>query len=373
MRWSLSKPTLVANDLGPLLMAATPWIDVRAPVEFEQGHLPGAVNLPILNNEERALVGLTYKEKGSAAAVELGYRIISGEIKNRRVQAWTDFLKLNPRAILYCFRGGQRSRIAQSWIFEAGIERPLLQGGYKKARNFLLSQIHNFSERHELLILSGPTGSGKTDLLREFMGRYPILELEGLARHRGSAFGPMENPQPTQINFENQLAVEMLKLENHPARSCVLVEDESRLIGRCALPLPFFEKMRASSVVWIEESFEQRVENIFREYILETAIGRGTPAEALGVFEKHKNSVRSITRKLGGLRAQEILGLIEKSILAFGESGSLDENKEWISRLLSYYYDPLYNASLERRQVHIAFKGQRADCAAFLKNTFKFS
>jgi tRNA 2-selenouridine synthase len=357
------------ENLRDLLIEDIPSIDVRAPVEFLQGHLPGAVNLPILNDDERALIGLTYKEKGSAAAEALGYQIISGEVKNTRVQEWVSFLEKNPRAFIYCFRGGQRSQITQGWIREAGIERPLLKGGYKQGRNYLMAEIDGFSARHELFILSGSTGSGKTRFLKDITDFFPALDLESLAAHRGSAFGAMDRPQPTQINFENQLALSMLKLEKkRGSTQSVLVEDESRLIGHRALPLSLFDKMRESPVIWLVEEFESRVAHILQEYILETAIGRGVTEAGLLVFEKHKNSVRAITRKLGGLRAQEILDLMEKSKLEFIDGKVSDTNKEWIALLLSYYYDPLYHDSLERRKVRIAFKGNRADCAEFLKN-----
>ena len=178
----MNNKLITTEDLRGLLVGDTPSIDVRAPVEFLQGHLPGAVNLPILNDEERAQVGLMYKEEGSAAAEALGHRLISGEVKAQRVSAWISFLEKNPSAFIYCFRGGLRSKISQAWTLEAGIDRPRLEGGFKKARNFFISEIDNFAEKNEFLVLTGPTGSGKTQFLNEVENFFPVLELESLAR-----------------------------------------------------------------------------------------------------------------------------------------------------------------------------------------------
>ena len=365
-----------AVDLASLFLQQTPLIDVRAPVEYQQGHLPGAINLPILNDEERALIGVTYKSQGNAAAVKLGHEIVSGAVREARVQAWVAFIQKNPTTVIYCFRGGQRSQIAQQWISEAGCQRPLIEGGYKRSRNLFLQEIIHFSQQQELLILSGPTGSGKTKLLQEVQDFYPTVQLEGLACHRGSAFGGLPQPQPTQINFENQLSLSFMQLKRDGLSQKVLVEDESRLIGRCCVPDPFFEKMRISPVLWLDEPLENRVENIFQDYITESAIGLAlvqsaddSQQKAFDLFAKYKKSLQAITKKLGGLRTQETMALLEKAEFDFKESGDLQANKAWIERLLVYYYDPLYLGSLSRRQVHTVFKGSSGECLEYLKQS----
>ncbi|MEQ1722582.1 MAG: tRNA 2-selenouridine(34) synthase MnmH [Pseudobdellovibrio sp.] len=357
----------MSNDLlRELLLNKTPFIDVRAPIEFNQGHLPNAVNLPILNDEERALIGTTYKQQGNEAAVKLGYKLVSGDVKAMRVQAWVDFITKNPNTVLYCFRGGQRSQITQKWISEAGIERPIIKGGYKFARNFLIDEVVRFANNYSYLILSGTTGSGKTGFLKQTQDFYPSIDLEALANHRGSAFGAMSTPQPSQINFENTLALNLMQLEPRLTKPALL-EDESLTIGRCAIPKIFFDKMRSSSVIFVQEPIEQRVKNIFKDYILDSAIGR-KEVGALEVFAKYKNSVKAITRKLGGLRAQELLEILEKCEKEYTEQAKLTSNNEWIEKLLTYYYDPLYTSSLERRQVRIVFKGNTKDCAEYLRS-----
>ncbi len=340
---------------------------MRAPVEFEPGSLPGAINLPILNNEERALIGTVYKKQGSAAAVKLGYELVSGSVKEARVQKWISFVQKNPSVVLYCFRGGQRSQITQKWLKEAGINRPLIPGGYKFARNFLLDTISSFSREQELVLVSGPTGGGKTMLLKELEGVRPSLALEHLANHRGSAFGAMEEPQPAQANFENQLATSMIFLRTMLNQKKILVEDESRLIGRCILPNIFFDKLRASSVVWIEETLEKRIDNIFQDYILHSLIVKGEQEAGLRVFARYKNALQKISKKLGGLKTKQILDLILLAEQDFISHNGLQLNKAWIEELLVFYYDPLYLSSLQRRQVNIQFKGSYTACLEYLK------
>lgn len=353
-------------------MADTPLIDVRAPVEFLQGALPGAVNLPIMNDQERAIVGTLYKQQGRDAAVARGHDLVSGEIREARLAQWADFIRRHPEAVIYCFRGGLRSQITQRWLAEAGLARPLLAGGYKVARHFLREQIDQFAAAHSLLILSGPTGSAKTRLLWQAQKFSPVVDLEGLAQHRGSAFGGATDLQPTQVNFENTLAVRLLKLSVGRTAQKVLVEDESRLIGRCAIPESFFARMRASEVLFIEEPFECRVENIFKDYIVETSIGKGGLAKGLAQFASYQKSLLQISSKLGGLRTQEILQDLMASQHCFLQNPrDLESNKIWIGKLLSYYYDPMYAKSLAKRDPKIIFRGNTAATLEYVRSQFQ--
>ncbi|WII73671.1 tRNA 2-selenouridine(34) synthase MnmH [Bdellovibrio sp. 22V] len=379
----MNSTNIKVENLKDLFLHDTPLLDVRAPIEFSQGHLPGAVNRPILNDAERALIGTTYKQQGQAAAVKLGYELISGPVKEERVQAWKAFFEQNPSAVIYCFRGGKRSQITQQWLKEAGVERPLIVGGYKVTRQFLMSTIDEFSQKKEFLVVSGPTGSGKTELLKTVESFYPTVNLEALAHHRGSAFGSLEIAQPTQINFENKLAVNLLKIEDKTATSTrPLVEDESRMIGQVYQPTSFFERLRSSQVLWLDEPLEKRVDNIFHDYILSTDIGMAHAqtmrcaeeaeilrAQVNKVFLKYKTAVQVISRKLGGLRAREILTDIEAAELDFWRNNTVNLNKVWIEKLLSYYYDPLYLGSLQRREVRVAFKGPASEAFEFLKSS----
>lgn len=366
---------LEVESLKKLILDEVPLIDVRAPVEFLEGALPRAVNIPILNNEERAKIGTTYKQQGSETAVALGYKLISGAVKDQRLQDWQNQIQKDPRTVIYCFRGGKRSQITQQWLHEAGIDRPIISGGYKASRQYLTEELEQFSKSRLFLVVSGPTGSGKTEFLRSANEFYPTLDLEGIANHRGSAFGAMGG-QPTQIQFEIDLAASVIKLENQYLQASPylrpLLEDESRLIGSRAQPESMFKSLRSSQVVWIEASVEQRVEQIFKEYILESAIGKATGGEldaaALEVYAKYHQSLLAIEKRLGGLKRKEISDLLQAAQNEHQAQGELGAHRKWIEALLVHYYDPLYLDSLKKREPVVAFKGSREACMEFLRH-----
>ncbi len=324
-------------DFKSLFLGDTKWIDVRAPIEFGAGSLPGAINLPLLTDSERHDVGLIYKQKGQEAAIELGHRLVSGEVRESRVEAWLSELEQHPGAILFCFRGGLRSQLTQQWLHERGVDRPIVSGGYKALRRYLQTALETCAGQQELLVVTGPTGSGKTEYLGT-CGR-PYLDLEALASHRGSAFGAL-GQQPSQVDFENALAIELIRLQK--IEGPVLIEDESRRIGQRSIPEALFQKMKSSPKLKIEVSFENRVENIFTDYVLKSSLGASGD---LGKFDDFRRSVMAISRKLGGLRAQEIMADLAVSQIEFEAGRGLDTNRVWIDKLLKWYYDPLYSGS----------------------------
>ena len=227
------------DDLQRLLLTDTPLIDTRAPIEFARGSLPTAVNLPLMTDSEREQVGTCYKQHGQKAAIDLGHQLVQGDVKAERIAAWADFAKTHPTGALYCFRGGLRSSIAQQWLHESGIEYPRVKGGYKSLRRWLIEYTDQTFASATLLFVGGRTGAAKTRVLNEGNAGQPIpgsVDLEGLAHHRGSAFGRRTTEQPTQISFEMGLGVALLKHKQRP-HPCLILEDEGRLIGRCALPL----------------------------------------------------------------------------------------------------------------------------------------
>ena len=235
------------QDYRQLFLSDVPLMDVRAPIEFSKGAFPAAINLPVLNDRERELVGTCYKENGQDAAIALGHSLLTEDIKAQRVQAWGDFAKANPEGYLYCFRGGLRSRSTQQALKDAGINYPLVLGGYKAMRRFLIDELEINASTLPYCVVAGPTGSGKTELILDLKG---AVDLEGLANHRGSSFGKLPGGQPSQIDFENRLSIVLLR---HRAQSTpmapVYVEDEGRLIGRCALPEILKTRMSESPVV----------------------------------------------------------------------------------------------------------------------------
>jgi tRNA 2-selenouridine synthase len=365
----MSLPLVSSQQWDELLLSATPLIDVRAPVEFAEGSIPGSVNLPIMNNEERAEVGTTYKQKGQDLAIQKGHHLVSGKVKQERVQAWKSFIEAHPHAVITCFRGGLRSKITQQWLLEEGLEVPRIEGGYKALRQHLMNAIESFSQnlsQRSLLVISGATGSGKTLLLRSLKSARPICDLELLAHHRGSAFGGYAEGQPSQIDFENRLSLDLIRCLRSVDNRPVLIEDESRMVGRSSLPLSLFTHLRESPIVLIQEDLPSRVQVTYDDYILQSSIGRGEAAEALKVFAAYKLALQRISKKLGGLRTQEVLQDLLKSESQFLDHRELESNRVWITKLLDWYYDPMYIASLQKRQPVVSFKGSRAECREFL-------
>jgi len=311
-----------------LLGLSTHWIDVRAPVEFVTGTVPGAVNLPLLTDDERKQVGTTYRHEGQDAAVALGHRLVGGSIKEARIQQWSDEIQAHPDSAIFCFRGGLRSQITQSWLRERGVDRPIVYGGYKALRRFFLKILEVEVPSLRFEVVSGPTGSGKTHFL--WQSDRPFVDLEGLAHHRGSAFGAMESAQPGQVDFENGLALELLRAKQ--SGEPILIEDESRMIGKRILPEALFHHMQESPRRVLDVSFDQRVENIFCDYVSED------PAQ----FDRFKNSVQAISRRLGSLRSREILNDLQFSQSELLAGRGLESNRVWIAKLLKWYYDPMY-------------------------------
>ena len=248
-----------SDDFKSIVLNKTALIDVRAPVEFNKGAFPYALNLPIMSDEERHLVGICYKEKGNEQAIKLGHTLVSGDVKKNRVQAWNDFIQASPDAKLYCFRGGQRSKISQVWLSEAEKNIVRLRGGYKAFRNFLLESIEEAPKHFKPIILGGRTGSGKTILLKKLQN---AIDLEGLANHRGSSFGRKLTQQPTQINFENALAYELIE-KIDKGFSHLIFEDEGSNVGSIYMPKNFVNFLSQAPLIILQTPNKERGEITF--------------------------------------------------------------------------------------------------------------
>ncbi len=317
------------------VLAETPLLDVRSPIEFADGSAPGAVNLPLLDNDERHQVGLIYKTRGQEAAIDLGHRLVNGAIRESRLQEWLDYVIAHPTAVICCARGGLRSQTVQAWLGAKSCHRPLVQGGYKSIRRFFIETLDELPAALKFKVIAGPTGSGKTNYLHS--SNEPSIDLEKLAKHRGSAFGAISVPQPCQANFENLLATEMIK-QSQLGRP-ILIEDESQRIGNRLIPKKLFDKMLASERVLLEIPIETRIDTILREYVIESSLAIDGD---LSRFAELRQAVQAISRKLGHLRAQEILDDILCSEAEFISGHGLDSNRVWIRKLLEWYYDPFY-------------------------------
>lgn len=345
-----------------------PLMDCRAPIEFDKGAMPKATNLPLMFDSERQKVGTCYKEKGQHAALELGHQLVQGKTKQERIDNWLAYISQQPSAYLYCFRGGLRSQITQSWIKEAGVDIPFIEGGYKGMRQYLIEVIENKAKADNMLILSGITGSGKTDFL---VKRKEAVDLEGIANHRGSSFGKKHDPQPTQINFENLLSVELLKHQEREQRNLVL-EDESFLVGRCAIPKIFYEQMQQSKMLVLQEPMEKRLQRLLNEYVHYMHQGyleRLGEEKGFEAFENYlKQSIHGIKKRLGGLRHDEFIALIDNALKIQVQRNDTSYHLDWISRLLDEYYDPMYQYQIDKKKDRILFSGSHNELHEWLNN-----
>ncbi|MDO9317228.1 MAG: tRNA 2-selenouridine(34) synthase MnmH [Gammaproteobacteria bacterium] len=352
----LQAPDEARSLYRSLFLDKIPLLDVRAPIEFIKGAFPLASNLPLLDDDERRRVGTAYKLTGQQAAIDLGHRLVCGEIKEQRVEAWKQWRQAHPQGWLYCFRGGLRSQIAQQWLSDAGVQIPRVPGGYKALRQFLTETIEEVSETRHFVVVAGPTGSGKTALLRSLTAS---ADLEGLAGHRGSAFGSQLGGQPEQINFENALAIRFLQLSALGAGVWYL-EDESKAIGSLSVPHRLYEAMRRSPLALIRAPLETRTNTILNDYICENLLEFQQADPALGFtrFSQYLlGSLARIQRRLGGDRYQEIAGDMQEALRIQTDSGDTDAHAVWIVKLLQHYYDPMYAYQLSKRQVSVSFEG----------------
>lgn len=364
----MTRADATAADFRRILLDDTPLIDTRAPIEFNKGALPSSHSLPLMTDAERAKVGTCYKQQGQAAAIELGHQLVNGRIKESRVAAWVDFARQHPEGYLYCWRGGLRSQTCQQWLQAAGCDYPRIDGGYKALRRFLLDEFERICREREFLILAGPTGVNKTGLLQQVDA---AVDLEGVANHLGSSFGRRPEGQPTQLNFENALAVALLKQDARQTDTNValVLEDESQLIGRCSIPPALLQRMKTSPVILLEASLEARIEHTYRNYILNKLSRwqalQGEEAGFNAFADDLTQSLYRVRKRLGGVRYQSLQAQLQ-SALTRHRQGDADGHRQWIAQLLTDYYDPMYEYQLSQRQPLVCFRGDRAAVLDFL-------
>ena len=324
-----------------LLAGQYPILDVRSPGEYMHAHIPGAYNLPLFSDEERKVVGTTYKQEGREQAIKTGLDYfgvkmrkmveeveeITLKIKNEKLTTQSLDAATGDKNIVlvHCWRGGMRSA-GVAWLLDLyGFEVYVLIGGYKSFRNWVLEQ---FEQQYCIKLLGGYTGSGKTEILKQLrVEGEPVIDLEGIARHKGSAFGGLGQPeQPTQEMFENELGIQLYKTNSNVSeQGFIWLEDESSRIGSVNLPPAFWKTMQGATVVFLDIPFDERLDYIVEEY---------------GKFEKKEliNSIIRIRKRLGGQRTKDAIGHI------------LDGDiKEGMKILLSYY-DKYYARGLEEHK-----------------------
>ncbi len=304
-----------------------PIIDVRSPKEFNQGHWPGSINLPLFSDKERETIGKAYKLEGSESAVILGVKIAGPKInaiKNELEEIMKGTFKRSLNKTysivkIYCWRGGMRSA-SFCWLSNLlGFNSIILQGGYKSYRRWVLK---SFSENWPIKLMGGRTGTGKTNLLLELKEKgIAIIDLEGIANHRGSSFGSLgQPPQPSTEHFENMLLEELVKYKRAKA---IWLEAESANLGKCRIPKELFNQMKNSFVLEIERSKEERVKELINVY---------------SNFEKSslEEATNRISRRLGPQRTRKAIESITE--------GNWDE----ACLAMLDYYDKCYDYELKK-------------------------
>lgn len=308
------------------LAQSNPVLDVRSPGEFAHAHFPGAYSLPLFSDEERKVVGTAYKQQSREQAIKLGLDYFGGKMRGMVEQVEQiigAFAGAKSGAVLvHCWRGGMRSA-GVSWLLNLyGFKVYTLKGGYKAFRSWALRQ---FGRSYDLRVLGGYTGSGKTEVLKTLAATAPVIDLEGLAGHKGSAFGGLgEDAQPGQEMFENRLAIALHSLSRGITGQPVWIEDESRRIGNVNIPSAFWEIMRAAPVSFLSVPFDERLGHICATY------GKHKQEELI-------NAVVRIKKRLGGADTKSVLNYI------------VEDNYTEAFRILLTYYDRFYNKDIAAR------------------------
>lgn len=281
-------------------------MDVRSPAEYRQGHIPGSINIPLLSDDQRVEIGTIYKQKGKEQAVLRGFELIGPEFAGKATYMLQQIK--SQKALVYCWRGGMRSEI-MSWIASLlGVKTDILSGGYKAYRNKVLAEFH---KSRTAVVLSGATGSGKTEVLNRLANRgIPVIDLEAAACHRGSSFGAIGMAELSQEMFENRLASQLMSI---PSDTPFWIEDENRMIGKKCIPAGLFNQMTQFVNIWLQVDESMRVKRIKMDYAhldqteLELAILR-------------------IEKRLGNERTRRAV-----------EALKAGEHEVWIHEVLAYY------------------------------------
>ena len=312
---------IVRQSIIEFLDLQLPIVDVRSPSEYEAGHIEASINIPILNNQNRAVIGRTFKQEGREAAIKLGFQLVN-PLRNDLLDTLNK--KVDGKTIaLYCARGGLRSNHMAAFFAENGYTVYVLNGGYKAFRNHLLSIIAQFKR---IVVLSAHTGSGKTEILHALKNKgAQVLDLEGLAKHKGSVFGALGNDaQPSSAAFHNLIFEE---LKNYNPNDVLWVENESFTIGQVHLPIELWTHMKIASGVELSVPLEERVGYIVADY------GRYESGDLVACIQK-------LNKRLGDEACRNICSLVEEGDLKAAVYG------------LFKYYDKAYEMGRSKRNCH---------------------
>ncbi len=299
-----------------------PVVDVRSEGEFQEGHIRSAINIPLLNNEERIAVGTDYKQKGQAEAIKTGFRLVGPRLFDIVIHAQ----QTRNEMIVHCWRGGMRSSNFCQFVGMAGVKTHQLKGGYKVYRQHA---VESFAKSFQFLIIGGCTGSGKSEILQALSRKgEQVIDLEGLAKHKGSAFGGLMMPaQPTTEQFQNELFEEIAKLD---ITKRIWIEDESVAIGKIFLPQDLWRTMNVGAVVEMKVDKPVRIQRLVNEY------GDANKEEFL-------QAMINVTQKLGG----QYFNTAKEKLLEGDMFATID--------ILLSYYDKAYLRGLEKKKLRIKF------------------
>jgi tRNA 2-selenouridine synthase len=295
------------------------FIDMRSPVEFADGCIPGAINIPLFDDEERSRVGLVYRIEGPDEAKQLGLSLVSPRLPDIISQIRGHY-QSGHTVIVYCWRGGMRSKAVVNILELVGIPARQLIGGYKNYRRYVLESLENFPSLPPIVVLCGSTGVGKTTLLDLMVRRgLPVIDLEKLANHRGSVFGQIGLGRPaTAHTFDTALLYELKRLQNQPF---IVVECESKRIGNVYLPPVLYQAMDRGRKILVRAAVETRVSRLIEEY--------------LDIYHDNEEaivaSLKMLKKRLGTAKTQKLL-----------DAFAADRVREVVRCLLVDYYDPLY-------------------------------
>lgn len=299
-------------------------VDVRSPSEFAEDHIPGAINCPVLNDDERASIGTMHKQESAFAAKRMGAALVARNIARHLEREFAD--RPRPwRPLVYCWRGGQRSAAMAHVLSSVGWPARQLEGGYRAFRRYVVAELSHLPRQFRMRVVCGPTGSGKSRLLRHLArAGAQVLDLEDIARHRGSVLGALpQAPQPSQKRFETSLWWTLRALDPHRA---VFVESESRKVGQLRLPDALVEHMRAAECLQLQLPTEARVRLLRDEY---------------AHFEADEGTLMRQLDCLAALHGRERVGAWKR----LAAEGRWDE---MVRRLLEEHYDPAYHRSISR-------------------------
>lgn len=300
-----------------------PVVDVRSEGEYDSGHVEGSVNIPLLKNDERVIVGTTYKTHGQQEAIRTGFRLVGPRLAELIQHAE----KQGDEFIVHCWRGGMRSTNFCQFVGMAGIKTHQLAGGYKAYRRFALS---SYKQPFNLIVIAGYTGSGKSELLHALKAAgEQVIDLEGLANHKGSVFGGLKMPaQPTTEQFQNDLFEVIRKFD---LSKRIWIEDESIAVGKIFLPIDLWAKMSVSPIVVVDVEKHRRISRLVAEY-------------AQSDHERFLTAMQGITKKLGGQHYKAA----RECVLADDWHGAID--------LILNYYDKAYTNGLEKKSQRVKLR-----------------